>query len=58
MRIEGSGIVPVARKLDITFDGEVVSGYEGESLAACLTAAGKVSLRRTKSGPLGCRTDS
>ena len=50
MRIEGSGIVPVARKLDITFDGEVVSGYEGESLAACLTAAGRLLLRRTRSG--------
>ena len=50
MRIEGSGIVPAARKVDITFDGDVVSGYEGESLAACLTAAGKLALRRTKSG--------
>ncbi|MDP7652233.1 MAG: FAD-dependent oxidoreductase [Rhodospirillales bacterium] len=50
MRIEGSKIVPVAQKVTITFDGEVISGYEGESLAACLTAAGKFTLRRTKSG--------
>ena len=50
MRIEGSKIVPVARKVTITFDGEVISGYAGESLAACLTAAGKFTLRRTKSG--------
>ncbi|MDP6786545.1 MAG: FAD-dependent oxidoreductase [Rhodospirillales bacterium] len=50
MRIEASKIVPVAPKVAITFDGEVLSGYEGESLAACLTAAGKLTLRRARSG--------
>ena len=48
MRITGSEIVPAARMVDFTFNGEVLSGYEGESLAAGLTAAGKLTLRRTK----------
>ena len=50
MRIEGSGIIPAARRVAITFDGEVISGYEGESLAACLTAGGKLALRHSKMG--------
>ena len=50
MRITGDGIVPVATEVEITFDGEPVAAYEGESLAATLTAAGILALRRTKDG--------
>ena len=50
MRVISDGIRPVAGEAGITFDGENLRGYEGESLAACLTAAGKLGLRRAKDG--------
>ena len=50
MRVTTDGIVRVTQPVAFVFDGETVEGHEGESLAASLTAAGKLSLRHTKSG--------
>lgn len=38
------------REIEITFDGEPLRASEGDSLAAALTAAGKLALRHDKDG--------
>ena len=50
MRVKGHGINVVAKEIDVTFNGQVVKALEGETVAASLTAAGKLSLRHTKAG--------
>ena len=50
MRVMGDGIQTVAEEVEITFDGETLKAYEGETVAASLTAAGKLGLRETKDG--------
>ena len=50
MRVKGHGINVVAKEIDVTFNGQVVKALEGETVAASLTAAGKLSLRQTKAG--------
>ena len=40
MRLEGQGIRATARAVEITFEGESLTAYAGESLAATLVAAG------------------
>ena len=50
MRLEGQGIHPAARPVAIAFEGEPLTAYEGESLAAALVAAGRPGLRRARGG--------
>ena len=50
MRLVSDGIRAAAELVTLTFDGRPIRGYEGESLAACLTANGILALRLTKSG--------
>ena len=50
MRVIGDGIQIVAEELEFTFEGETLKGYAGETVAASLTAAGKLGLRETKDG--------
>ncbi|MGH6887192.1 MAG: (2Fe-2S)-binding protein, partial [Geminicoccales bacterium] len=48
MRVVGKGIDPAGRAVELTFEGHRLDGFEGESLAAALTAAGIKGLRRTR----------
>ena len=50
MRLIGNGIQAVAPEVAVTFDGRAITGYVGESLAACLAAGGIATFRRTASG--------
>ena len=50
MRVIGDGIQTVAEEVEISFDGETLKAYAGETVAASLTAAGKLGLRETKDG--------
>lgn len=50
MRLEGQGIHATAREVEFTFEGERLTAYEGESLAAALVAAGRLGLRRARDG--------
>ncbi len=50
MRLEGQGIRATARAVEITFEGESLTAYAGESLAATLVAAGRLGLRRARDG--------
>ncbi len=47
-RLIKSGLAPSQEPVAIRFDGESISCYEGETIAAALTAAGRLGLRRTK----------
>ena len=53
MRTRHRGIAPVGASFEITFDGEALDAYPGETLAAALTAAGKLGLRRARRGRRG-----
>lgn len=49
MRVADSRIRATRPPVELSFDGAPISGYAGESLAACLTANGVRGFRRTKS---------
>ena len=49
-RLTSRDIEPAGEPVRFFFDAKPVEGYEGESLAAALTAAGILGLRRTKNG--------
>ena len=50
MRLSTPRIRPTAARVGIRFDGRQIEVIPGETLAAALSAAGVVSLRRTTSG--------
>jgi glycine/D-amino acid oxidase-like deaminating enzyme len=50
MRLRHPAIRPVARPITFTFEGQTVAALEGETIAAALTAAGILALRRTPTG--------
>lgn len=50
LRIGESGIRPVAPLVSFTFDGEEIAGYEGETIAASLAAAGRAKLGTRRDG--------
>lgn len=50
MRATDSRIRATRPPVELSFDGAPITGYAGESLAACLTANGVRGFRRTKSG--------
>ena len=50
MRVEMGKTHPVGATARFTFDGEALTGLTGESLAAALTAAGRLALRRDGAG--------
>lgn len=50
MRVETGKTHPVGATVRFTFDGEALTGLAGESLAAALTAAGRLALRRDGAG--------
>ena len=50
MRVNDRHIRATRPPVEISFAGRSISGYEGESLAACLTANGVRGFRTTKSG--------
>ncbi len=50
MRVNDRHIRATRPPVEISFAGKTISGYEGESLAACLTANGVRGFRTTKSG--------
>ncbi len=49
MRLRHAAIRPVGRKITIRFDGTQIPALTGETVAAALSAAGVLSLRRTSS---------
>jgi len=49
-RLTSPDIEPAGEPVRFTFDAKPVEGFEGESLAAALTAAGILGLRRTNKG--------
>ena len=49
-RLTSLDIEPAGEPVRFFFDAKPVDGYEGESLAAALTAAGIMELRRTRTG--------
>ena len=50
MRLRHAAIRPVGRKITLHFDGTEIPALEGETVAAALSAAGLLSMRRTASG--------
>jgi NADPH-dependent 2,4-dienoyl-CoA reductase/sulfur reductase-like enzyme len=50
MRVTVPGIHRTSERVAITFDGETIEAYPGEVVGAALTAAGHLSLRRTRRG--------
>jgi len=50
MRLSTPGIVARAERVGIRFDGAQIPAIEGETVAAALSAAGVLALRRTASG--------
>jgi NADPH-dependent 2,4-dienoyl-CoA reductase/sulfur reductase-like enzyme len=50
MRLRHAAIRPVGRKITIRFDGTEIPALAGETVAAALSAAGVLSVRRTWSG--------
>jgi D-hydroxyproline dehydrogenase subunit alpha len=50
MRLRHPAIRAVGRPITIQFEGKGIAALEGESVAAALSAAGVLSLRRTQSG--------
>ena len=52
-RLRNATMVPDTKRVAFTFEGEAYQGYEGETLAAALTASGILGLRQTKDGALG-----
>jgi len=50
LRLNDPAIRPNAPAVEISFDGETVTAYEGESLAAALVAAGWIVQRTTSKG--------
>ena len=52
-RLCNATMVPDTKRVAFTFEGEAYQGYEGETLAAALTASGILGLRQTKDGALG-----
>ncbi len=52
-RLRSVTMVPDAKRVAFTFEGEAYEGYEGEALAAALTASGVLGLRQTKDGAPG-----
>ena len=49
-RLASPAIQPSGKPVPFTFDGRPLEGLEGETLAAALTAAGILGLRRTRDG--------
>ena len=49
-RLANPAIRPIGKTVPFTFDGQPLTGLEGETLAAALTAAGILGLRRTRDG--------
>jgi len=49
-RLHSDIIAPAAPRAAFTFDGKAYEGYQGETLAAALTANGVLGLRQTKEG--------
>ncbi len=49
-RLASLAIQPTGIPVPFTFDGRPLAGFEGETLAAALTAAGILGLRRTRDG--------
>ena len=49
-RLHGGDIVPVAEPVAIFFEDRALPAYEGEAVAAALTAAGILGLRRDRDG--------
>ncbi len=50
LRLRREGVEPGGPPIEIQVDGRAVSAFAGESLAATLTAAGQLALRRHESG--------
>ena len=50
MRLTNPAVPPVVRPVTITFDGQPIEALPGETIAAALSAAGILALRRTDSG--------
>jgi NADPH-dependent 2,4-dienoyl-CoA reductase/sulfur reductase-like enzyme len=50
LRIRESGIRPVVPLVSFNFDGQEIAGYEGETIAAALAAAGRAQLGRRRNG--------
>ena len=51
-RLKGAGIEPAGESVRFTFDGAHIEAVAGETIAAALTAAAKLGLRRTRGGAL------
>ncbi len=49
-RLLGGGVRPSGAPVRIEFEGEAIPAYEGETIAAAVTAAGIRALRRTRRG--------
>ncbi len=49
-RLTSPAIQPTGEPVRFSFDGESLEGFQGESLAAALTAAGILGLRRARDG--------
>ena len=49
-RLRGADVVPLAELVEIFFEGRALPAYEDETVAAALTAAGILGLRRAQDG--------
>jgi len=49
-RLQHPSIVPAGRTIPIRYDGQPIEAIEGETVAAALTAAGRMQLRHTRGG--------
>jgi hypothetical protein len=49
-RLRGADVVPAAEPVGIFFESRALPAYEGETVAAALTAAGILGLRRAQDG--------
>jgi glycine/D-amino acid oxidase-like deaminating enzyme len=50
MRLSSPNISPVAQRITFQFEGRPIKAFEGETIAAALTAAGIVAFRRNAAG--------
>ncbi len=50
LRLSSPGIERASSDVEFSFDGEPIAAYEGETIAAALTAAGKLDLREAHAG--------
>ena len=48
MALRDERIPAIAPQIEVSFNGERLAAYQGESIAACLVAAGKLTLRRER----------